>query len=255
MALIVAADVYAHKDLPPVKYARNDARDIQQTLIQTMGVPKERITLLEGPQATLTAVKIWLELDLPQLVGDLPAEIFVFVSGHGLPALRNKKSHDVESFLLFYDARPDAPSVSGLSISTLIEKIEAAHPQLGLVMIDACFSGGYHEGTLLKNVSGVGIRPTQVTVPDQIHVLSATDVGQMATWHDAQGHGLFTYALLQGLSGKADANGNRQLTLGELNNYLQQSVPPLARELGGRIQVPQTRTRAPQTMLIEYNRK
>lgn len=42
-------------------------------------------------------------------------------------------------------------------------------------------------------------------------------------------HGLFTYYLLRGLKGEADANLDGEVTLGELAAFLGQAVPAAAR--------------------------
>jgi uncharacterized caspase-like protein len=58
-------------------------------------------------------------------------------------------------------------------------------------------------------------------------VITASDISESsledAKWGD--GHGVFTYFLLQGLQGKADANHDGVVTAGELFTYLKQSVP------------------------------
>ena len=58
-------------------------------------------------------------------------------------------------------------------------------------------------------------------------VITASDISESsfedAKWGD--GHGVFTYFLLQGLEGKADANHDGVVTAGELFAYLKQSVP------------------------------
>lgn len=51
-------------------------------------------------------------------------------------------------------------------------------------------------------------------------------------WERAQeldhlGHGAFTYALLQGLAGKADLNMDQTVTVDELGTYVLQAVPRL----------------------------
>jgi uncharacterized caspase-like protein len=58
-------------------------------------------------------------------------------------------------------------------------------------------------------------------------VITASDISE-SSFEDAkwgEGHGVFTYFLLQGLGGKADANHDGVVTAGELFNYLRQSVP------------------------------
>ena len=55
-----------------------------------------------------------------------------------------------------------------------------------------------------------------------------------------EGHGVFTYALLQGLSRAADDRGNRNGTIeiDELSNYVSDTVPELTRRKWNIEQIP-----------------
>jgi uncharacterized caspase-like protein len=57
-------------------------------------------------------------------------------------------------------------------------------------------------------------------------VLTSSDVNEVSReskrW--GGGHGVFTWALLEGLRGKADASGDSLITAGELFNYVRQRV-------------------------------
>jgi uncharacterized caspase-like protein len=44
------------------------------------------------------------------------------------------------------------------------------------------------------------------------------------------GHGIFTYAILEGLDGKADLTGDARITMSELKTYVEDKVPALARQ-------------------------
>lgn len=51
-------------------------------------------------------------------------------------------------------------------------------------------------------------------------------------------HGAFTYVLLQGVSGKADAQHNGQITTNELLTYSTSELPLLTKKLINQMQVP-----------------
>ncbi len=69
-------------------------------------------------------------------------------------------------------------------------------------------------------------------------VLAAASDNQMAL-EGYQNHGLFTYALLQGLRGAADAgNDDRRITVNELAEYVGNEVPRLTLERFGYEQFP-----------------
>jgi uncharacterized caspase-like protein len=53
-----------------------------------------------------------------------------------------------------------------------------------------------------------------------------------------QGHGVFTWALLEGLKGKA-AGADRQITVGSLADFVSETLPELTYKQFGYEQVPQ----------------
>ena len=57
------------------------------------------------------------------------------------------------------------------------------------------------------------------------------------------GHGVFTYVLLDGLAGNADSDGDGFVTLTELSSYVENQVPELSYEKWGYEQVPQKELR------------
>ena len=63
-------------------------------------------------------------------------------------------------------------------------------------------------------------------------------------------HGIFSYYLMKGLEGKADANKNKEITNGELLAYMDQNISQKASELG-RQQNPSL-TGNPDQVLMRY---
>ncbi|MGH7250865.1 MAG: hypothetical protein ACREIK_03330, partial [Nitrospiraceae bacterium] len=61
-----------------------------------------------------------------------------------------------------------------------------------------------------------------------VHLIGTTGLHN-ALESDKHRHGLFTYYLLRGLRGEADANHDGEVTLGELTAFLRESVPAAAR--------------------------
>ena len=68
--------------------------------------------------------------------------------------------------------------------------------------------------------------------------ITSTGSDQFATEFEQLGHGVFTYAFIDGLNGNADANNDRKLTVRELNVYLENEVPKLAEKYKGSLQFP-----------------
>lgn len=120
---------------------------------------------------------------------------------------------------------------TGIS-ATVLSNLSAAVPaERQLFVLDACQSGGALTGMNEKAIATLA-RHTGT------HWLTATDSQQLATEFDALGHGAFTYVLLEALSGKADADTNREVTVEELRRYLERELPELTKKYGGAAQYP-----------------
>ena len=67
----------------------------------------------------------------------------------------------------------------------------------------------------------------------------ATSGEEYASWYPAESHGLFTYFLLKGLAGDADADRDSSISLAELSSHLSTWIPRYANGLAAREQTPQ----------------
>ena len=56
-------------------------------------------------------------------------------------------------------------------------------------------------------------------------ILTASDANEVSMEKDELNHGVFTYYLLEGLRGKADADGDGVITLDEVYKYVSMKVP------------------------------
>jgi uncharacterized caspase-like protein len=86
-------------------------------------------------------------------------------------------------------------------------------------------------------------RPILVTAkdslaPDRFTVFSASALDEISSSLPEAKHGLFSYFLMKGLEGEADANADRNITAGELHAYVASNVSRQALRLG-RVQTPQ----------------
>jgi uncharacterized caspase-like protein len=62
-------------------------------------------------------------------------------------------------------------------------------------------------------------------------MIAATADDKMAIEGEG-GHGAFTFALLEGLRGKADRNGNGTVEVRELADYVEERLPEITRKWG-----------------------
>ena len=114
-----------------------------------------------------------------------------------------------------------------------------AAPSSVTVFLDTCFSGGTRtEDMLVADARGLRVSAKADDLPANFTVLSAAANEQISSSLPETKHGLFSYFLMRGLEGEADANGDRKITAGELFGYIASNVPREAIRLG-RVQNPQ----------------
>ena len=83
-------------------------------------------------------------------------------------------------------------------------------------------------------------------------VMTASTGKQVSLGYPDQRHGLFTFYLLMGLKGKADANSDRAVTVNELMNYLKLQIPAKASDLFDQQQTPTVKTNLPERVLVRF---
>ncbi len=233
LALIVGIEDYGHTF--KARHAARDANLFYDYAQRSLGIPAGNIRLLTGEAATradlLHAVKTWMA----PMIQPGKSQVVVFFAGHGLASSDGEKA-----FLIPQDARPDLLEDTALDRQRLMADIARARPQSALFFFDTCYSGGGRGGdkTLVAGARAITIKPRADLLPPGFMQFSASSNDQLAHSHPSQPHGLFSYYLMRGLSGEADANHDQRLTAGELQAYVQERVQRLA-QTQGRPQVPE----------------
>lgn len=238
-ALVIGIDKY--RSAPPADFAESDAGLVQRYLA-ALGVPEENIIPLVGPLASKADIAKYLEEWLPRNVTP-ESRVYLYYSGHGAP---DPVSGD--SYLVPYDGDAAFLATTAYPVKRLYEKLGALGAKETVVLLDACFSGSGARSVIAK-----GTRPL-ITVREEaapagaLSVLSASKAEEIAGALQPAGHGLFTYFLLEGLKGAADADGDKHVSLAELHEYARAAVAREARR-ANRDQTPQLRTASPELML------
>lgn len=230
--LCVGVNLYADASMN-LTYARPDAQALanffknDQKLFSKINI----VTLLD---AEATGAKIRVALD--QIAKNSAPEdvVFLYFAGHGEVAPAPPNSKEETFFFLPADARQMILKervrefgVSGREIDDLLAKIAARKIFL---VYDACKSGA----ALTNSTRGVEeerLALAQLARAQGIHVLAASTAQQYAGEVRALSHGILTYALLEGLNGKAQAGG--LIKVRELMRYVEERVPVLTKQYRG----------------------
>ncbi len=166
-----------------------------------------------------------------------PQDVFVFYyAGHGVLDDKNQYylvPHDVTQLY----GNPDALAQQGLSAALLQQYAKEIKAQKQLFLLDACQSAGALQQTAAARGAAEERAIAQLARATGTHWLTASGSEQFASEFAQLGHGTFTYALLEAMKGKAD-NGDRKITVKEIDAYLQAIVPELTARYKGTPQYP-----------------
>ncbi|MFA6316532.1 MAG: caspase family protein [Elusimicrobiota bacterium] len=229
-AVVVGIEKY--QLVPSADYGERDAATFKEYLLG-LGVPEENVVLLTGPKATRTGLVKYVEEWLP-LNATPESRVYFFFSGHGAPDPKTGKA-----FLVPWDGDPRFLDSSGYPLAKLFEGLAGLKAREVVVALDSCFSGAGGRSVLAK-----GLRPlvakvkTEAPASKKLSVLTASAADEVTGSLEKKGHGLFTYYLLKGLQGEADADKDGHVTLGELHAYAAKAVGKAAR-LQNREQTPE----------------
>ena len=99
---------------------------------------------------------------------------------------------------------------------------------------DCCYSCVWSdEETLLASAKPLRIvADVNNEIPDNFTIFTASKAEQISSGLKEAKQGIFSYYLMKGLEGKADANKDKDITNGELLAYMDQNVSDKALILG-----------------------
>mgnify|MGYP002525770575 CR=1 FL=1 len=139
-----------------------------------------------------------------------------------------------ELYLLTHDSDPDLLARTALSRTELFTETIKLKPKSVTMFLDTCYSGVSRDEQMLL----VSARPIRIVaddegeIPDNFTIFSATELNQISSGLKEAKHGIFSYYLMKGLEGNADADKNKEITNGELLAYMDINVSQKALELG-----------------------
>ncbi len=121
----------------------------------------------------------------------------------------------------------------GYELETLYTNLGALPAKRVHVFFDACFSGADRDNEiLLAGARPSTLRAAQPAADAKLTVFSASSGAQVSSAYPDMRHGLFSYFLMKGMRGEADLNGDKKITIAEMERYLQDNVPHIARRMG-----------------------
>ena len=248
VGVVIGIANYQDPTVPTVKYAKHDAQVVREYLVKTFGYDPNNI-LPRDPNQLMTAgtLKTLIKNRLPAYVKKGKSDVFIYYSGHGAP-----KTETQQGFLVPYDCDPNYINAdNAYRLQDFYADLSRIESRSLTVVLDACFSGMTGDGQMLiRNISPILLRSLNIsTLPTQSNsqtiLLTSTAQDRVSNWYPEKQHSMFTYFFLKGLQGAADRNGDRRITVSELEAYLineDDGVPYWSNRLHGRRQTPQVKT-------------
>lgn len=219
-ALVVGISGYKH--LPPAEFAERDAEAVKRHLL-ALGYPERNVVLLTGDNATRTSMQKYLEEWLPRNLKP-DSTLFFYYSGHGAPDVKT-----AEAFLVPWDGDAQFLQSTAYPLKQLYRALHALPAKEVVVALDACFSGAGGRSVLAKGARPLVTTVESGSVPEgKITLFAAASSDQITSTLEEQGHGIFTYYFLKGLSGMAKAP-RTEITPQRLFDFLKPRVEDAAR--------------------------
>jgi hypothetical protein len=218
-AVAIIIGIADYKNLPRADFANDDARMFYDYAIRALGIKPENIRLLVDADADDVGIYRAFKTWLPSRVRPT-TDVYVYYSGHGLPTADGQGL-----YVLPQRADRDFIDKTAIAQAEINTAIQAAKPKSVTVFLDACYSGQTRTGeVLMASARPVVLKVERQLFPANFTVISASQSDQVSSSSPDLKHGIFSYYLMRGMEGEADANQDGKITVGEMHTYLTEQV-------------------------------
>lgn len=198
-ALVIGINAYRH--VGPLAYARNDATEMRDILVNELGFPEDNVTCLLDEQATRDSILRSYFRFTKDDVG-LDDRVFVFFAGHGQTLTGSRGE---VGFLVPHDAVLDDYStfVRWDELTRNAELIRAKHV---MFVMDACYGGLALTRNTLPG-SARFLKDMLLRHARQVLTAGKADETVSDSGGPLAGHSVFTGHLIEALRGNAASEG------------------------------------------------
>jgi hypothetical protein len=207
-----------------LQFADRDAQDFRDFLLSPDGgsFPKDNVRVLLNEDATAQNVRSALFTFLTK--AQPQDEVVLYIAGHGAPDPNDPRN----LYLLTYDTKLDDMGGTAFPMWQLQDVFTRVLKAKRVVTFaDTCHSYGFSgERRGKKSNNLVNQYVAKAANDSDRAVITASDISQLSYESDkwGGGHGVFTFFLLKGLRGEADANKDGTVTAGELFAFIHDNV-------------------------------
>lgn len=229
--------------------AAKDAEDVAAMFLRLSGVSETKTLVITDEEAVASAISRIEEFLAQAGVDD---EVIFFGAAHGV------LDGNLDYVFCTHDFDPADASNTGVKLDAIVNAIRKGASRKRLILLDTCQAGavGERDAQLLSANSGPALNVTSISrspittvetgmsvaqtnryieemflMPGTlkgIHIIGGSSAAGFALELDGILNGVFTSALIEALqSGKADVNGDREVSIDELKEYLENRVVEL----------------------------
>jgi hypothetical protein len=204
-AVVIGVNEYLDRDkIKSLNYCVRDAHLVAETLAARCSYDPRRILLItdDQPEAHLRPLKLNLQLRVQDwLLKARPDDtVLVFFSGHGFLDDRG------QGVLAPQDCELDNLGLTGFRTDELRNMLLQCKATQKILVLDSCHSGA--KGDEPRGPSSEEVGASFRLAEGLITLASCRKDETSCEWAEKR-HGLFTYFLIEGLSGAADAEGDK----------------------------------------------
>jgi uncharacterized caspase-like protein len=241
-AVVIGVGDYDNKNVPKLRFSDSDADAMYRLLTTRAGYERENVLLLtdKAPEKpTLQNMRLALGDFLPRKTtrDDM---VLIYYAGYGAPDIdaARKDSDGLARYLIPRNVQPESLRKTAFAMDELPGMLARIPAERVVLLLDTSYSATPGGRTFApsnaqpRNLSDQFL--DRLTKTRGRLVITASGANEVALEPADLGHGLFTYYLLEGLSGKADRNGDGIVTVSELYPYVEDQVERKSRAAGGR---------------------
>lgn len=221
-----------------LNYAQADADGVEKAVKQNSGSLFKEIVNYNIRNDKAVKVNILAALDDIKKKSLQQDVLLVYYAGHGVMT----EGANSEFYIAPHDVtqlygKDDMLKDKGISATSLKQYAQEINAQKQVFILDACQSAGALETVAVRGAAEEKAI-AQLARSTGTFWITATGSNQFATEFEKLGHGIFTYALLEGINGAADTNADKKLTVRELSTFIENKVPELSEKYKGSAQFP-----------------
>lgn len=230
-AVIIGVETYRDISVKAT-HARADAEHFAQLARATLGIPEDHMVVAlddRAGRADMAKHLDWARANVPK-----GGRILFYFSGHGAPDPSGGKS-----YLVPFDGDPRSLDGTALVMSSVLENLSKSPAAEVVALVDSCFSGAGGRSVLPPGARPL-VRIREVKPAAHVALLTAASGSEISGPNAAGTGGLFSTLLIEGIgSGVADHDGDGNVSLQELADWVRPRVTRTAKQHANRDQTPQ----------------